>query len=443
MLILRIRGAGEINITQIPSGRGHNCIVVSPLFAKKPLPLPKIYAVLPSVYIQDYAYNLPDQQIARYPASPRDASRLLIYRHGEISGGNFLNLANHLPQGAMLVFNNTRVIPARLTFRTHSGAVIEIFCLAPYAPSGYEQSLQSTQSCVWTCLAGNQKRWRDEPLHCGFAFNGSPCTLTARRVQAPVGNAAVEFGWTGGCTFAEALECCGVTPLPPYLRRPAESADCAAYQTIYARHRGSVAAPTAGLHFTERVFNSLKINNIHTAEITLHVGAGTFLPVKTPTANAHPMHSERFVAGLEFLEKLRANLGSIIAVGTTSARTLESIHWLGCMLLKYNRIPLHLAQWDAYDIDPVPAAEHTLDALAGYLKVNGLRQIECSTSLMIMPPYRFRVVNGLITNFHQPQSTLLLLVGALTGGNWRGIYHYALEQGFRFLSYGDCSLIIP
>jgi S-adenosylmethionine:tRNA ribosyltransferase-isomerase len=397
--------------------------------------------LLPAIYIQDYTYNLPQERIALYPAVPRDASKLLIYRNKKISDDSFFNLANHLPQGAMLVFNNTKVIPARLLFKNNNGAVIEIFCLTPYEPLNYEQSLQSVDTCSWTCLAGNQKRWKDTELRREFMYNGICNELIATKIVDD-NSLRVKFSWTAAdCTFGQVLERCGTMPLPPYLHRTAEQADYTAYQTIYARHKGSVAAPTAGLHFTERVFNSLKTNNININEITLHVGAGTFLPVKTATANEHTMHAERFIVTLDTLEKLRAGLGKIFAVGTTSARTLESIHWLGCKLLTTNILQPNLPQWDAYKTDSTITSENSLDALINYLKFNGLQQFEFTTSLMIMPSYRYKIVYGLITNFHQPQSTLLLLISAMAGDDWHTIYDYALQHDFRFLSYGDSSLI--
>jgi S-adenosylmethionine:tRNA ribosyltransferase-isomerase len=397
---------------------------------------------LKPLYIQDYAYDLPDERIAKFPVSPRDTSKLLVYNKNQIGEDVFSNLADHLPSGAMLVFNNTKVIPARLLFHNRNGAGIEIFCLNPYQPTSYEQSLQSFTSCVWTCLVGNQKRWKDEELCCSFTIDGVNNTLIVNKLCKNGADVQVEFRWTAkDCTFAQVLERCGTIPLPPYLHRDAQPADYKTYQTIYARHNGSVAAPTAGLHFTERVFNSLKTNNIQTEEVTLHVGAGTFLPVKTATANEHTMHAERFIVRLALLEKLRANLGKIFAVGTTSTRTLESLHWIGCNLLIYNELRPSLSQWDAYQLDNEIGVEKSLEALINYLKINNLQQFEAATSLMIAPSYRYKVVSGLVTNFHQPQSTLLLLVSAMVGNDWHAIYDYALQHNFRFLSYGDSSLI--
>lgn len=397
---------------------------------------------MPPLYIQNYAYNLPDERIAKFPVSPRDTSKLLIYNKKQISEDVFSNLADHLPSEAMLVFNNTKVIPARLLFHNRNGANIEIFCLNPYQPTSYEQSLQALTSCVWTCLAGNQKRWKDEELCCSFTIDGVDNTLIANKLCKNDADVQVEFRWTAkDCTFAQVLERCGTIPLPPYLHRDAQPTDYETYQTIYARHNGSVAAPTAGLHFTERVFNSLKINNIQTEEVTLHVGAGTFLPVKTATANEHTMHAEQFIVRLALLEKLRANLGKIFAVGTTSTRTLESLHWIGCNLLKHNVLKPSLSQWDAYELNNEIGAEESLEALINYLKSNDLQQFEAATSLMIAPSYHYKVVSGLVTNFHQPQSTLLLLVSAMVGNDWHAIYDYALQHNFRFLSYGDSSLI--
>ncbi|GHT15157.1 S-adenosylmethionine:tRNA ribosyltransferase-isomerase [Bacteroidia bacterium] len=395
------------------------------------------------IYIHDFHYNLPEERIAKFPASPRDASKLLVYKQGQICEDTFCHLANHLPAGALLVFNNTKVIPARLLFHKTSGAAIEIFCLTPCEPVSYEQSLQSETSCVWHCMVGNLKRWRGEDLLLPFVHNGVHNTLIASKLSENEQGVQVRFQWLQGCRFAEALAACGTMPLPPYLHRAAQPTDYETYQTVYAQQQGSVAAPTAGLHFTERVFNSLKINKIQVDNLTLHVGAGTFLPVKTATVNEHSMHAERFVLRLSLLENLQKNLGKVYAVGTTSARTLESIYWMGCKLLKYKKLQSIIGQWEPYEFTPEISPNEALEALANYLKTNNLQEIEASTSLIIVPTYRYKIVCGLLTNFHQPQSTLLLLVSALIGNDWQRVYDYALQHQFRFLSYGDSSLLLP
>jgi S-adenosylmethionine:tRNA ribosyltransferase-isomerase len=329
-----------------------------------------------------------------------------------------------------------------LQFKTKNGASVEVFCISPYQPANYEQSLQSMSSCIWNCLVGNQKRWQQEELRCQFTHNDIDNELIINKIRTNYAESQIEFRWTAkNCTFAQVLDSCGSIPLPPYMRRSVELTDSESYQTIYARHQGSVAAPTAGLHFTDRVFNSLKMNNIHTQHITLHVGAGTFLPIKTLTANEHTMHAEWFVVQYSSLELLRKNLENIIAVGTTSVRTLESLYWIGVKLLKNNTLITSLSQWEGYSTENISASE-ALEALANYLKINGLKQLEFSTSLMLIPTYKYKVVNGLITNFHQPHSTLLLLVSAMIGNDWRRVYEYALCNEYRFLSYGDSSLIL-
>lgn len=397
---------------------------------------------MPAVHISDYDYALPPQSIAQYPAPNRDASKLLIYRHASITDDYFYNLRRYLPDGCLLVFNDSKVIPARLMLKTAAGASIEALCLQPHQPSDYEHALLSENGCVWRCMIGNLRRWKSGILTMPFSYNGIPATLTLKRLGMQGAQAVVEFGWDAmQCTFADVLSLCGSMPLPPYLQRAAMEEDTERYQTIYARHAGSAAAPTAGLHFTAAALESLRQSGIAIQHITLHVGAGTFLPVKTIAANDHIMHAEYCIVQKECLRHIRGMLGNVFAVGTTSARALESLYWLGAAAHKEKRIPASLAQWQAYEFDDGMSAGDALDALLCYMESNDLQQIEYATQMMIMPHYKYRIVGGIITNFHQPRSTLLLLVAALTGDAWRSIYQHALRQGYRFLSYGDSSLL--
>lgn len=399
--------------------------------------------MIPQIHIADYSYTLPDERVAKYPLPQRDASKLLVFERGAISEAAFARLPDLLPTGTLLVFNNTKVIRARIIFRRSTGAAIEVFCLAPCAPDSYVLSLGAKEECSWVCTVGNLKRWKEENLLLPFTHNGRSYTLSAKKLSVANGEATVRFSWDNPqLTFAEVLEAAGVLPIPPYLHRPTELADYERYQTIYSKHEGSVAAPTAGLHFTPSVLNDLKRKGIDTAEVTLHVGAGTFKPVKTSAIQDHEMHTEHFEVSLEALMQLRRRLGKIVAVGTTSARCLESIYFMGLSLLTKNILQRNIGQWTPYENSDKVAPSTVIDSLITYLKDKGLRSISASTQILIAPPYHFRIIQGMVTNFHQPQSTLLLLVAAMAGDRWKEIYRYALEHDFRFLSYGDSSLIM-
>ena len=403
----------------------------------------------PKLSISDYTYSLPDERIAKFPLAKRDESKLLLYQSGKISESRFNHLADFLQEDALLVFNNTRVIHARLFFKKDSGAKIEVFCLEPIAPSLAEQALASHHSCEWMCIVGNLKRWKSETLKLEYAINGENGVLRAEKKGQGEANVQVVFSWTSSHTFGQIIEACGQLPIPPYLKRETEKSDELTYQTVYAKHEGSVAAPTAGLHFTNEVFNLLDAKGIERVELTLHVGAGTFKPVKSETIDLHEMHCEHFSIKQSTLEHIisKLNSGKIIAVGTTSVRTLESLYYLGLKIIRNTTInpeSLIVNQWEPYkdSMPPINAAV-ALNELLAYMKNRSIDELSSATSIMITPPYRYKVINGLITNFHQPQSTLLLLVAALIGENWRRLYDYALSNDFRFLSYGDSSLLLP
>lgn len=392
-----------------------------------------------AIDISEFDYPLPDERIARFPLDDRTASKLLLYRGGEIGESVFRNVADYLPTGALVVFNNTKVIRARLLFHKATGARIEVFCLEPHEPADYERAFAVTGSCEWHCIVGNSKKWKSGALE--IPYEGG--MLSAERL--PAGD-VVRFAWTSGHTFGQLLELLGRTPIPPYLCRESEEIDTVRYQTVYSRWEGSVAAPTAGLHFTPEIIASLPARGFETAEVTLHVGAGTFLPVKEKDARNHHMHTEVFQVDLATLEKLAA-APTVLAVGTTSVRTLESLAVLGeRVLLVGDAEPERVVgQWEAYTNGaPAENASNPLAALAEWMRFRKMTQLHSATEIMITPGYRWRVVRGLVTNFHQPQSTLLLLISAFVGSErWREIYTYALGHGFRFLSYGDSSLLLP
>jgi S-adenosylmethionine:tRNA ribosyltransferase-isomerase len=401
----------------------------------------RIFAPMkPDILIADYTYALPDERIARYPEATRDHSKLLRYDKGAMASYRFTELPNLLPNNALLVFNNTRVIPARMLFHKLSGALIEIFCLEPVSPANYEQCFGTTSNCVWKCTVGNLKRWKDHAvLQKKIDIEN---TLTAEIMEKYEDYLHIQFSWTGGLPFTQVLEAGGVIPIPPYLKREPEAQDAIRYQTVYARHKGSVAAPTAGLHFTEDMLNDLKCRkNVKLLDVTLHVGAGTFRPVKTATIGQHVMHSEPFSVSRQMLEQLRQHTGPVIAVGTTSARTLESLYWLGIQCIEGKK-PEQVTQWEPYTGTTPHDPRQALAALIKYLDDNQRHTLYAATQILIAPPYRFKIVDGLITNFHQPQSTLLLLIAAFVGNDWRRIYDYALAHEFRFLSYGDSSLLL-
>lgn len=402
------------------------------------------------IQINEYTYALPDERIAKYPLAERDASKLLIYRGGQIRETLFRSLPDCLPDGALLVFNNTRVIRARLLFRKDTGAMIEIFCLEPALPSDYEQSFAQTDHCTWHCLVGNSKRWKSGQLHTTVTVGSEPVTLSAERISV-AGEAGdlVDFHWDNPCcTFSDVLEAVGVLPIPPYLHRETEAQDLQTYQTVYSKVKGSVAAPTAGLHFTPAVLAELDARGIEREEVTLHVGAGTFRPVKSDTIGGHAMHTEHFAVTRRTVDRLLAKPEHVIAVGTTSVRTLESLYYIGCALARDGADEsadeaFTVGQWTPYGADaPTLTAEEALRAILCYLDRRGMDRLWAATQIIIAPGYQFKIVRGMVTNFHQPQSTLLLLVSAFVGGDWRTIYDYALAHDFRFLSYGDSSLLL-
>jgi S-adenosylmethionine:tRNA ribosyltransferase-isomerase len=395
------------------------------------------------ILISDYTYGLPEDKIAEYPLSVRDQSKLLIWQDGLISESVFAQIDQALPENSLLVFNNTRVIHARLYFKRETGARIEIFCLEPHLPADYQLSFQQTCMVEWKCLIGNAKRWKQGILTQKVIFENDTINLNAE-MDGKSGNAfIIRFSWDKPVNFADIIEAAGNMPIPPYLNRPADETDKDRYQTMYAKIDGSVAAPTAGLHFTKEVLSQLQKKNISTSELTLHVGAGTFQPVKSEQVADHEMHTETVVVNLQFIQHLLSHRNHIIAVGTTSVRSLESLYWLG---VKINQIRsgdlLHVDQWEPYltNMD-IPVSDSLINLLS-LMKANHLEQLTFTTSLIIVPGYRFRLINGMLTNFHQPQSTLLLLVGAFLGSDWKKVYDYALKNNFRFLSYGDSNLYL-
>ncbi len=403
------------------------------------------------IYIDEFDYPLPDERIAKYPLQQRDASKLLVYRNGEISESKFATIANFLPENALLVYNNTRVIQARLVFYKDTGARIEVFCLEPLKPADYAQSLGSTTECVWKCMVGNLKKWKGEKLSKTVEIAKVTCVFNAELLETEGNTHSIHFTWNNtDIHFADILEKAGELPIPPYLHRKTEESDLTTYQTVYSKIKGSVAAPTAGLHFTPEVLKSLQKKNIETEELTLHVGAGTFQPVKTRDIAEHHMHTEVISVHRSTIENIQKNLGNIIAVGTTSVRTLESLFYLSPALYKGEgecnsksiSKKLQVSQWAPYEKNTEISTFDALQSLLEYLDANNLTTLHAETQIMIKPGYKFRVVNGMITNFHQPKSTLLLLVSAFVDGNWKEIYDYAMGYNFRFLSYGDSSLLL-
>lgn len=399
------------------------------------------------IRIEEYDYPLPDERIAKFPVPGRDTSKLLVYRGGNITETVFNRLPEQLPPDTLLVFNNTRVIQARIHFRKASGANIEIFCLEPDTPSDYALSFQSTGSCRWLCLVGNSKKWKEGELKNTFNAGGRQVTLSAVRIGTTPSGSIIEFRWdTPDITFATLLESAGELPIPPYLNRATEESDKETYQTVYSKIDGSVAAPTAGLHFTPKVLEALAAKGVERAELTLHVGAGTFKPVKSDTIGGHEMHTELISVGRELIEKLATTDRKIIAVGTTSVRTLESLYHIGTSLARGGQLPPHgtpaVTQWQPYMHDDTLTRREALTHIARYMDREKMTQLVTSTQIIIVPGYKFRVAEGIITNFHQPHSTLLLLVSAFVDGDWRRIYDYALSHSFRFLSYGDSSLLL-
>ena len=452
--------------------------------------------MIPELHIEDYNYPLTDDRIAKYPLAERDSSKLLRYEKGGVKEYIFRELPSLLPENAIMVFNDTKVVPARLHFQRPTGAHIEIFCLEPVTPNEYNLAFAQTDKCVWKCVIGNAKRWKDDILSLyipdgtvsaagenvtvgtneiagenGTAGtnetageNGTAGTnetagengtapaneiagaagtmgLKARLIERDGQTGLVEFSWEDGSAFSRVLEVCGSVPIPPYLNRETESIDLERYQTLYAHIRGSVAAPTAGLHFTEDVLGRIRGRGIDTETVCLHVGAGTFLPVKSSNVAEHSMHREPFVVSKAFISKIASSDKKVIAVGTTSVRTLESLYYIGVSIIETGA-PVDVAQWAPYEREYPYSTKESLEAIVKYLDANNLDSIVAGTRIIIVPGFRFRIVDNLVTNFHQPESTLILLVSAFVGGDWRTIYDYALANGFRFLSYGDSSLLV-
>jgi len=396
------------------------------------------------IQIEDYNYPLPDEKIAKYPLTKRDSSKLLVYKGGQISESKFASIGDYLPQNSLLIYNNTRVIQARIHFKKPTGAQIEIFCLEPYNPHDYALILQETKKCSWLCLIGNLKKWKKGELSKTLTIGNEEIHLYARKQHSVNESHIIEFEWNNPqYTFADLLDATGELPIPPYLNRASEEADKETYQTVFSKIKGSVAAPTAGLHFTPEVFSNLKTRGIETGEVTLHVGAGTFKPVKTETVENHIMHSEFISVSKDTIQKLIITDRKLIAVGTTSVRTLESLYYIGAQLEESKDTDLKVNQWQPYEnnYSNIPAKKALLNIL-DYLDRNNLNTLFADTQIIIAPGYQFKIVDGIITNFHQPKSTLLLLVSAFVDGDWEKIYDYALTHDFRFLSYGDSSLLL-
>lgn len=402
------------------------------------------------IRISEFNYPLPDERIAKFPLPVRDQSKLLLYRHGEVSEDVFTSLPDYLPADSLMIFNNTKVIQARLHFHKETGALIEVFCLEPIRPNDYALNFQQTEHAAWLCMIGNLKKWKEGVLKREMVVKGKPLTLTAERGACHGTSHWVDFRWNNPeITFADILEVFGELPIPPYLNRETQESDKETYQTVYSKIKGSVAAPTAGLHFTPRVLDALRKKGVELEELTLHVGAGTFKPVKSEEIEGHEMHTEYISVSRNTLEKLIAHEGKAVAVGTTSVRTLESLYHIGVTLLNSpdaTEEELHVKQWQPYELTPEMASVSPVDALhaiVDYLNRHNMETLHTSTQIIIAPGYEYKIVKAIVTNFHQPQSTLLLLVSAFLRGDWRKIYDYALAHDFRFLSYGDSSLLIP
>ena len=399
--------------------------------------------MIPQIRIEDYNYGLDDSRIAKYPLPERDATKLLHYKNGQVDEFHFRDLPSLLEPGTLMVFNDTKVVPARLHFQRESGAHIEIFCLEPVDPVEYNLSFAATESCSWKCVIGNAKKWKNDILS---LYNPASdkvleeLSLKAELVSREGQTGVVRFSWNGSVPFSKVLEQAGTVPIPPYLNRESEEVDTQRYQTVYAHIRGSVAAPTAGLHFTDDVLNRLKQKGIGMETVCLHVGAGTFLPVKSSLVSEHPMHREPFVVSRDLIDRLAHKNGPLLAVGTTSVRTLESLYYIGVSCIERG-VPEDVEQWAPYTREYPYSSEEALQAIVKYLDDNKLDALVAGTRIIIVPGFRFRLVDKLVTNFHQPESTLILLVSAFVNGDWRSIYDFALKNNFRFLSYGDSSLL--
>lgn len=396
---------------------------------------------IPPINIDDFDYQLSPDRIAKYPLNHRDQSKLLVFNHQIISEKQFTHLPDVLPENTLLVFNNTKVIRARLHFFKNTGARIEIFCLEPHNISNTELAFQQTSEVQWLCLVGNQKKWKEGSVWKDVTVDDLKITVEAVMVKKLTDGIIIRFKWDRMVSFASIMEAMGQTPIPPYLEREAEELDKERYQTVYSKHNGSVAAPTAGLHFSPEVIKSLNKKGIKTIELTLHVGAGTFKPVKSNTIDEHEMHTEHFSVPVETLHTLLNHHGPIIAVGTTTVRTLESLYLAGVKMISGLSFQ-HISQWDGFQFTSEITRTKSLQTIIDYLNQNQLQSLEASTAIIIVPGYKFKVIRGLITNFHQPRSTLLLLIAAIVGNQWKDIYRYAMEHNFRFLSYGDSSLLL-
>lgn len=396
--------------------------------------------------IAQFDYDLPEERIAKYPLEPRDCSNLLVYKNGTIQSEVYKNLHEHLPENTLLVMNNTKVVEARLLFKKNTGSTIEIFCLEPHESyPDITSAMLQTNTVLWKCLVGGAKKWRDEDLEMTFEVDATTFVLTAKKVERLSDSFLIEFSWNKpNSSFAEILHHAGIIPLPPYLKRDTEEKDKTTYQTVYAEFDGSVAAPTAGLHFTENVFEKLSTKNISHDFVTLHVGAGTFKPVKTETLGEHEMHAEFIDVKRELISRIANTDSTIVVVGTTSLRTLESLYWMGVKTIVNPQLSMEsivLQQWDAYELPQNYSKKEAFLALESWMQNNNLERLITKTQLLIAPGYDIRTVNGILTNFHQPQSTLLLLIYAFVGEEWKTIYDYALLNNYRFLSYGDGSLL--
>jgi len=398
------------------------------------------------IEINNYDYELPAERIAQYPLKERDSSNLLINKGNNITKDIFRNIDKYLPSDSLLIFNNTKVIRARILFRKDSGALIEILCLEPLMPAEYELSFGSKQPVDWKCIIGNLKKWKSGILKVSFFYLSKEYEFTAELLKKEEDTQIVRFHWnTSEICFGEVIEIIGHIPLPPYITRADEAEDISRYQTLYSSVKGSVAAPTAGLHFTEGLLEKIGKKGFKSDEITLHIGAGTFKPVKSETISGHEMHCEHFYVKGSTLELIRENQGKIIAVGTTSVRTLESLYWMGVKSLQHPEskiADLSINQWEVYNMQANISVSDSMEALLKMIRKSGISYLKSSTRIIIIPGYNFRMINGIITNFHQPRSTLLLLISAWLGETWKKTYNFALENGFRFLSYGDSSLLI-
>ena len=431
-----------------------------------------------NLQLSDYSYDLPDHRIARYPVSPRDSSKLLVYKNGKITHERFSNIHHFIPEKSLLVFNDTRVIPARTHFQKQSGTVIEVFLLNPVSPTHFvHKAMLTTESCVWQCMIGNKKRWKNgEILEVKISTeklvvsserqvadgsdstdNYQPSTINSLSITAELidyEQNLVKFSWKNDTNesiiFLDVIQALGQIPLPPYLKRETETQDLETYQTVYSKAEGAVAAPTAGLHFTENVFENLAQKNIKHDFVTLHVGAGTFQPVKVENVIEHKMHSEQIVFTKSLIENLIENIGQIVAVGTTSMRSLESLYWIGVKMNKLQTKVKNIVQNDLkieklfpYEPQTLPTAKDSLISILNYMNELNLEQLVAETEIFILPSYEFKICKGLITNYHQPESTLMLLVAAFVGNDWKKIYEEALNNDYRFLSYGDSSFLMP